>query len=49
MDATLRAAAPFQRLRRQRGLEKGEAKRVYVENIDMRVKRMARKAGALVI
>lgn len=50
VDATLRAAAPFQRARRAQAKAKGEApKPVYVEKIDMRSKRMARKAGALVI
>ncbi|GLJ53806.1 hypothetical protein SUGI_1148500 [Cryptomeria japonica] len=49
VDATLRAAAPYQKLRRKRALQKGELKRVYVEKTDMRAKRMARKAGALVI
>lgn len=48
VDATLRAAAPFQRLRRERGAKAGTVKPVYVEQVDMRVKRMARKAGALV-
>ncbi|GBG74358.1 hypothetical protein CBR_g18769 [Chara braunii] len=49
VDATLRSAAPYQRLRRQVAEERGVTKKVYVENVDLRVKRMARKAGALVI
>lgn len=46
MDATLRAAAPYQKLRKEKDVLKG--RKVYVEKMDMRAKRMARKAGALV-
>lgn len=49
VDATLRAAAPYQRSRRERAEEAGKTRTVYVENIDMRAKKLARKAGALVV
>ena len=54
VDATLRAAAPYQRLRRKQAndaaVQSGRpvTRRVFVEQTDMRSKRMARKAGALV-
>ncbi|KAH7421409.1 hypothetical protein KP509_13G055900 [Ceratopteris richardii] len=49
VDATMRAAAPYQKLRRKKSEESGQLKKVYVEQSDMRAKKMARKAGALVI
>ena len=50
VDATLRASAPYQKGRRERskGTNK-EGRGVYIEPADTRVKKMARKAGSLII
>lgn len=50
VDATLRAAAPYQKSRRARAVgTKNEWRGVHIEQSDVRTKKMARKAGSLLI
>jgi len=51
LDATLRAAAPLQKMRRERYMDGNSSndRRVYVKNQDIRIKKMSKKAGTLVI
>jgi magnesium chelatase subunit D len=50
VDATLRASAPYQKSRRERAKgTKYEGRGVFLENSDVRIKKMARKAGSLII
>merc|ERR1719356_1365836 len=50
VDATLRASAPYQRGRRERAQgTKDEGRGVFIEQSDVRTKKMARKAGSLII
>jgi len=50
VDATLRASAPYQKSRRQRSVgTKNEGRGVFIEQSDVRTKKMARKAGSLII
>eukprot|EP00543_Licmophora_paradoxa_P002005 CAMPEP_0202458064 /NCGR_PEP_ID=MMETSP1360-20130828/20853_1 /ASSEMBLY_ACC=CAM_ASM_000848 /TAXON_ID=515479 /ORGANISM="Licmophora paradoxa, Strain CCMP2313" /LENGTH=776 /DNA_ID=CAMNT_0049078403 /DNA_START=29 /DNA_END=2359 /DNA_ORIENTATION=+ len=50
VDATLRASAPYQKSRRERAVgTKNEARGVHIESSDVRIKKMARKAGSLII
>lgn len=52
LDATLRNAVVFQKMRREEALKKNkpeELRNVYIEKSDIWIKKMARKAGALVI
>ena len=53
VDATMRAAAPYQKPRRERATanptKKTMGRSVFIEESDVRTKRMARKAGSLII
>jgi len=49
VDATMRNAAPYQDERRNRKRQQDAGKKVYISDSDIRAKKMARKAGSLVI
>lgn len=50
VDATLRASAPYQKSRRERAVgTKKEGRGVHIEQSDVRIKKMARKAGSLIV
>ncbi|KAL3945817.1 MAG: hypothetical protein SGBAC_000089 [Bacillariaceae sp.] len=50
VDATLRASAPYQKSRRERAKgTKYEDRGVHIQQSDVRTKKMARKAGSLII
>jgi len=53
VDATMRTAAPYQAKRRERAAQSSDpkvrGKNVFIEGSDVRAKKMARKAGSLVI
>jgi magnesium chelatase subunit D len=50
VDAALRASAPYQKSRRKRAVgTQQEGRGVFLEQSDVRIKKMARKAGSLII
>jgi magnesium chelatase subunit D len=50
VDATLRASAPYQKSRRERAIGTNKEYRgVHIEQSDVRIKKMARKAGSLIM